>query len=280
MLILVRVTKLAIWARRFGAYALPITVGPIVMLRSSAIDVEAFEIAEGLALLLALLAVLFGLAAFARIWMTGDRGWGRAVAGLLLGLACLGPGAVIAAEYLRYPMASDVTTDLSNPPPLVSSVAVSPPSPALLARIAAAYPTIKTRDYPLDPAQVFGLVAGLVQDRDWQLLRSVMPDDQGGNGQLNAVATTLFGFREEVSIRLAPTADGSAVAMRSVSLSTLHEPGANGSRVAAFLTDLDAKIAQAQNAQPAASDDTTDSSDDSDQPPIPAPPPPSRLGKR
>jgi hypothetical protein len=279
MLILVRVSKLAIWARRFGAYALPITILPIIMQRSSAISVEAFEVTEALALVLAALAVCFGLGAFARIWVTGDRGWGRAVAGLLLGLVCLVPGAVLVAEYLRYPVTGEVTTDAADPPPLVSRVTVDPPGPALVARIAAAYPTLKSRDYPLDPGQVFGLVDNLVKDRNWQVLRRDAPDDQG-NAQLNAMATTLFGFREEVSIRLAATADGTSVAMRSVSLSTLREPGANGSRVANFLTDLDTKIAQLQNSQPAGTDDSTDSSDDTDQPPMPAPLPPSRLGKR
>ncbi len=47
--------------------------------------------------------------------------------------------------------------------------------------------------------------------------RRCRPIDEG---QLNAVVTTLLGFAQEVAIRVAGSADGAKVAMRSATLST------------------------------------------------------------
>jgi hypothetical protein len=64
--------------------------------------------------------------------------------------------------------------------------------------------------------------------------------------------------------------------MRSTSLTALHEPGVNGSRIEGFLTALDDNITELRKDQPAG---TADAADDADQPPVPAPAPPPR-GKR
>jgi len=70
-------------------------------------------------------------------------------------------------------------------------------------------------------------------------------------GQINAIAMTLLGWRDEVSIRIDPDAQGVRVAMRSASLSPVHEPGVNGSRIEEFLTALDAKVTLQMRDQPA-----------------------------
>ena len=87
MRILVRTSQWAIWARRIGSFAIPLAVIPVFMHRSGAIASSAFEVTEAVAVGFALLAFILSVGAFARIWTTGDRGWGRAVTGLLLSLA-------------------------------------------------------------------------------------------------------------------------------------------------------------------------------------------------
>ena len=112
--------------------------------------------------ILAVLAILAALVAFVRIWITGDKGWGRAVIGFIIGAACLAPAGLLAADFLRYPVADEVTTDPLNPPPLLSAIVPVPPSAAVAARLAAAFPNLKPRTYPIDPATVFSIVGGLV----------------------------------------------------------------------------------------------------------------------
>jgi hypothetical protein len=264
-------SKWATASRRFASVALPLVVLPLFVHRAGAMSTLAFEIVEALGLVLAVLAILAALVAFVRIWITGDKGWGRAVIGFIIGAACLAPAGLLAADFLRYPVADEVTTDPLNPPPLLSAIVPVPPSAAVAARLAAAFPNLKPRTYPIDPATVFSIVGGLVADDGWQVLRENEPDDGGNGGQINALTMSVFGFRDEVSIRLDPTADGTAVAVRSASLGPLHEPGAEGRRVQDFLAELDSRITAMQQGQPAGSDNAA---------PVPAPPPPQRLGKR
>lgn len=270
MRIPIRTSKWATAARRSAGIALPLVVVPIFFHRAGAMPTVAFELVEGVGTLLAAFAVLSALVAFVRLWITGDKGWGRAMTGFVFGALCLLPAGLLAADFARYPLADDVTTSPLDPPPLLFGITAAPPDPAAVARLAALFPNLQPRHYPLDPATVFGIVATIVRDEGWQVLREDPPDDSGQGGQINALATTLFGFREEVSIRLDPTAAGTAVAARSVALTALHEPGANGARVTGFLADLDARITAAQQ-RPATVE------------PAPAPlpaPPPVRSGKR
>lgn len=278
MRILIRTSNWAIWARRLGSFALPLAIIPVLMHRSGAIPTSTFEVVETVAIAVALLAVFASVGAFVRIWSTGDRGWGRAVTGLICGLICLAPLGLLAADYIAYPLASEVTTDPGNPPPLVSVVDPLTLSSGTSRQVAAAFPNVKTRNYPLGPGRIFAIVDKLVADRGWEVVRRHVPDARDATGQLNAIAMTLFGFRDEVSIRLVGGPDGTAVAMRSVSLSPVHEPGVNGTRIEGFLAALDDKITQLRKSQPAGA---TDNEDDSvDQAPTPMPAPAPRARKR
>ena len=158
-------SKWATASRRFASVALPLVVLPLFVHRAGAMSTLAFEIVEALGLVLAVLAILAALVAFVRIWITGDKGWGRAVIGFIIGAACLAPAGLLAADFLRYPVADEVTTDPLNPPPLLSAIVPVPPSAAVAARLAAAFPNLKPRTYPIDPATVFSIVGGLVAER-------------------------------------------------------------------------------------------------------------------
>ena len=271
MRILVRTSRWAVWARRLGSLALPLTALPILMHRSRAIPTETFEVVGILALAVIVLTLLCCAGAFTRIWITGDRGWGRAFAGLFFALVCLSPFGLLAYDYLRYPSSGDVSTDLVNPPPLQTASLFGTPVEVVSPEFA----NLKPRRYPLPVAQVFALVDKLVGERGWDVQRRHVPVD-GGDASIAAVATTLLGFRSEVALRVAPDADGSILDMRSVSLSRFHESGANGVRVEDFLDTIDARITLLIKDQPAGSTDDSDAeSDDTTEaaPVVPAPPP-------
>jgi hypothetical protein len=275
MRILVRTSQWAIWARRLGSFAVPLVLVPILMHRAGAIDTTSFGAVEALAILVAALAILGGLGALARIWFTGDLGWGLALVGLVLGLLCLGPAAYLGYNWLELPIANDVTTDPQDPLPLVSAGIPDFPRADDPAGLAAAFPGVRDRTYPVGSRRVFDIADQLVAERGWEPLLRHVPVVGDPDGQINAVAATLFGFRDEVAIRLAAQPDGSTrVSMRSISLTAFHEPGANGRRIEDFLAALDDRITQLQKDQPAGSlDDESDNA-----PPIPAPAPP--RGKR
>ncbi len=258
MRILVRTSKWAIWARRFGALALPLAGIPVLLHRAHLITSENFVVIEAVAMGLALLAVAAALVAFARLWFTGDKGWSRATLAFVFGLLCLLPAAFFGWQAASIPPSPDVSTDYTNPPQLLSFVESRFIGPEERARLAAAFPNARSRTYPIAAPQMFEVVAGALEASGWDVRARRAPIGPLDAGQLNAVVTGILGFRQEVAIRIAGTADGSTIDMRSASLTGFPDFGQNGQRVEAFLLDLDARVtAMLRNAptQPAAADE-------------------------
>jgi hypothetical protein len=279
MRILVRTSRSAIWARRLGSFALPLVVVPILMHRGGAITSEGFAVVEVVGVWVALLALASSFMAFARIWVTGDRGWFRALSGLLLGLACLAPAGVVAVDFVRYPLTDDLSTQPADPPPLVTNVSLDEPSASQLQRLAQVFPDVRTRTYPLDAQQIYELVNKAVTERGWDVRLRREPSETLTDGQVNAVAMTTLGFRDEVSIRVRGDLQSTSVDMRSASLTPFHEPGSNGRRIEEFLGALDARVTALIKNEPVGAASADDS--DADQPPVvPAPAPGPRERKR
>jgi hypothetical protein len=84
-------------------------------------------------------------------------------------------------------------------------------------------------------------------------------------GEINAIAVTLFGWRDEVAMRVTGTAQGSVIDMRSVPLGGFHDFGENGKRIEEFLLALDQKITLTLRDAPQAP-----TTPDTDTPPPPA----------
>src|SRR3546814_9885117 len=73
--------------------------------------------------------------------------------------------------------------------------------------------------------------------RGWTIIA-----EHPGEGRIEAVATTLlYGFEDEVIIRIAPAEAGSVVDLRSRSRIGRGDLGANAARVGSFLEDLKAR---------------------------------------
>lgn len=242
MRILIRTSKWAVWARRFGALALPLAAIPVVLHRAHIITSENFVVVEAAAMALAVIALIAALIAFARLWVTGDRGWARAGVAFAFGIICLLPGAFFLWLALSNPSSSDVSTDFVNPPPLVSFVESRFIGPEERARIEAAYPNARSRNYPIEAPQMFTLVATLLDNLGWDVRARREPLTALDAGQVNAVVTTLLGFRQEVALRIQGGADGTTIAMRSASLSAFPDFGENGQRVESFLLELDNQV--------------------------------------
>lgn len=275
MRILVRTSRWAIWARRLGSFALPLVLIPVLMHRAGAVPSQTFEIVEGFGLVVAVLAIAAGIVALARIWVTGDRGWGYAATAIVLGLVCLGPLGLWIGSSTLYPHALDVSSDAADPPSIADRPYAAP-APAVEQKLAATYPNLQNRTYPLGAAQVYGIVARLAADKGWEIREQREPVDDSEDGDIQAVAVTLLGFRDAVAIRVRPLDQRTEVAMRSAALSPDEEPGANASRVDAFLTALDTAISSLVNGTPAGSS-ADDNGDNAQAPVVPAPPP---RGKR
>ncbi len=242
MRILIRTSKWAIWARRLGSVAVPFVIIAVLLHRLGIIPSELFLVVILAGGLLAMLAVLIALIALARLWWTGDKGWGLALAGLFFGLVTLVPYGFYGQLLLRYPPVTDIATaDRANMPLLFDPAMANMPTPRMLsaAEMAARFPNVERRTYPLGLVPAFGVVQDLVAGNGWEIGLLREPTPGVDVGQLNARIITLPGWREEVVIRVTGTDTSSVVDMRSASLNALHDFGSNGQRIEGFLQALD-----------------------------------------
>ncbi len=257
MRILVRTSKWAVWARRFGALALPLAAIPVLLHRGHLITSDNFLAVETAAMAIAGAAVAMALIAFARLWFTGDQGWGRATVAFVFGAICLLPASYFLWQAASIPASPDVSTDFAEAPLLVSFVESRFIGPEERARIEAAYPNARSRTYPIEAPQMFEVIVNLIDTEGWDVRATRLPTGPLDTGQINAVVTTLLGFSQEVAIRVAGSADGATVDMRSASLSSFPDFGENGRRVESFLLELDNRVTlmlRNAPAQPAAQD--------------------------
>ena len=66
-------SRLAFWARRLAVFSLVVVVLAVVIARADLLEIGPVLVTFGAALALAVLAILFALAAFVVLWRNGGR---------------------------------------------------------------------------------------------------------------------------------------------------------------------------------------------------------------
>lgn len=241
MRILIRTSRLAIWSRRLAIFGFAVLVLAVTLHLLGQIATNVFEISLIIGTTVSALAVSLAVAAYARLWFTGDRGWKLASIGFSLGALCLMPAGYALAMAMFYPSTADVTTALVSPPSLLSvedtETSLDPES------ILQSFPNLITRSYQIPPETLFGLAETLVRQRGWRVVRNSPPAFEGGQGTLNAIRTSLLGWENEIAYRIAPGPLGALIDLRAASLNpTRHDLGENGRAIESFLLALDDSV--------------------------------------
>ncbi|MDE1173311.1 MAG: DUF1499 domain-containing protein [Parvibaculaceae bacterium] len=190
-----------------------------------------------LGLIVSLIAILLNL-------LGSKRGMGKAILGLLLGLAISAPIAQAIAIGAKVPRIHDISTDLRNPPtfeaalPLRGSVAnpldrLDPPDLAELQM--RAYPDLKTMYARGDGQEIFARALEVAKAQGWEI-NAVHPE----TGIIEATATSrIMAFRDDIVIRLAEDPSGLiSIDMRSVSRVGQTDLGANANHIRDFFHGL------------------------------------------
>ncbi|OGB28302.1 MAG: hypothetical protein A3I16_07875 [Burkholderiales bacterium RIFCSPLOWO2_02_FULL_66_35] len=171
----------------------------------------------------------------------GRRGFVSALLGVLLALPVLGMALQWEVATRTTPPINDISTDTEDPP-----VFWDMPNPteypgekfATLQR--AGYPDIAPLLVKQTPDAVYAQALALVNERGWAVVASDVAE-----GRIEAVATSrLFGFADEVAVRISPAEGGARVDMRSRSRLGKIDRGTNAQRIRAYLGDLNQHLGQ------------------------------------
>jgi uncharacterized protein (DUF1499 family) len=237
----------ALWSRRFALFAAAV-VGIGLLLARAGLDSTAVLAVIGSAIVIACLAVLCAGAASVAIWRTGRKGVGVLLTGSLVAALLLAYPAFLAFEAMRLPVLNDVSTDLSDPPAfslssqaLAARGGVVPPSVSAAVRQlqAKAYPDVQPIYLDLDGDEAFNVVLHAAAARHWTIIEAIPPGGRLGLGHVDAVAHGMvFGFPDDIAIRVTPLAGETRVDVRSASRVGRHDFGANARRIEAFADEL------------------------------------------
>ncbi|MEW6642090.1 MAG: DUF1499 domain-containing protein [Pseudomonadota bacterium] len=256
------VSALATWARMLAVFSLVATAVSIIVIRFGFLEFKPALMAFFGALGLAVLSILVAFAAFAAIWHNGSRGMGRILIALLLDVAILAYPAYLGLQYRKLPAIHDITTDPIDPPRFDALARLRTgdgTNPAAYAGLYSAeqqqqaYPDIEPVTLEVPPQRAFEETLKLVTRRKWLIIDERAPQPPRMIGRIEAVARTpIMGFREDISIRVQPDADGSRVDIRSASRYFEHDLGTNAARVSKLIDDLNDAVDNAKPVKKAA----------------------------
>ncbi len=176
----------------------------------------------------------------------GDRrrGFLAALLAIVIGVVTAYTPLVWFLRAQRSPELTDISTDISNPPPLVATLplrrgASNPPAhPGAEAGVLqrAAYPDITPVTLAMPPAEAFKRVDAAAMAMGWDIVARAP-----GEGRLEAVATSeWFGFRDDIVVRIRAEGAGSRIDIRSKSRDGGSDFGINAQRIREFIALLKA----------------------------------------
>jgi len=234
------VSRLALWALRVAGFAVAVLLLAILIVRGGILEIVPSLAAVGGAFILAFIAMLLAFAAFVVIWREGHQGFGMAFGALLIGIAILSYPAYLGAKAYRLPAIADITTDPIDPPRFeaIARLRSRDANPIVYAGLRAAelqrtaYPAIEPLVVSVSPQMAYDAALEMITKRKWRIVDARAPQAGRRDGRIEAVARTpIFGFRDDVVVRVRPDPDGARVDIRSTSRYGRHDFGTNASRV-------------------------------------------------
>lgn len=240
---------MAHWARRMAALALMLLLVAGASHRFHLLQTPDLLRVLAVDAVIAVLALAAAGIAFMRFWNDGDP-VGRDIAvATALALVALFPAVSAAALSAIRPMLNDVATDTANPPRMLHAARdrlpdmnpVLPISPEHAAVQAQSYPAVLGHRYALAPDDARAAVGDAIKAAGW----TASPAVETGPGETTIEATArtlLFGFPNDVAIRITDEGGTVFVDMRSASRYGRHDLGDNAARILSFYQRLDTAV--------------------------------------
>jgi uncharacterized protein (DUF1499 family) len=175
----------------------------------------------------------------------GQRGGGKyCLLTVGLSLPALIGVLIIGLQGAKAPLINDISTDTANPPPFEKATQLRQPGDnstlypgdraAGLQRLA--FPDIGPLAVTSAPTSAFEKSRTVIERLGWRVVAQ-NPED----GLIEAVDRSLiFGFTDDIVIRIAPSGSGSRIDVRSASRAGIGDMGVNAKRIRSFFSTYNA----------------------------------------
>ncbi len=196
-----------------------------------------FEWATYIAIVV-LIILVYGLFKVRR--QGGLRGLLPGIIGIVLSLPIVAATALFEYSARIYPAINDISTDTQDAPSFWDvPIPMEYPGAAVAKLQHAAYPDITPLILPISQQQTFKLALTVVTGKGWEVIAKDPVE-----GRIEAVdSSLLFGFKDEVVLRIAASDKGTIVDIRSRSRIGRIDRGANAKRIRDYLETLRESVA-------------------------------------
>ena len=236
------------WTRSAAGFALLLLIAAFFLHRVFGMStLVAFNLAK-LAYLMAAIALLLACAGGYAIWRTGAAGTGNIVIGLVVSLGILMAPPLVLQAASSMPEINDLTTDFQTPPPFqsisnVRSLGANPvtyPGSSFADQQRVHYPDLKPLVVNRTATETYAIVVEALKRESLDIVREDPPSEDGAAaGFLEATdRTLLFGFYDDVAIRVSDIGDSARVDMRSASRYGRHDLGRNAKRLRTLMRQV------------------------------------------
>lgn len=178
----------------------------------------------------ALISAVYGL--FKTRPQAQQRGFQFAITAIILSLPIISATVMFEYNAKVYPRINDISTDTIDPPSFWDvDEPMEYPGESMAELQQAAYPDIVSLQVSVTSEQAFEYALAIIIDKGWDVVAKV-PEE----GRIEAVVTSsLYGFKDELVVRVAPSNGGTIVDVRSRSRIGKIDRGSNAKRIRNYL---------------------------------------------
>lgn len=250
-------SRKAVWSQRIALLFLLLFAITFGLHRVGELPTPVAMKLFGAALIGAVIAVGLGFVALAGIWREGYTGAGKAVAGLAFGAVMLAGPLWSLPDLLALPRIHEVSTDLDSPPPFQKLAAQRKDLGANSSEYqrkeaalqAEAYPDIKPLPVNKPTVDTYSAVREAVKTLNWTIV-SENPPTEGRTGLIEATdRSRIFGFTDDVVIRVAGVGRAARVDVRSSSRHGNHDLGRNAQRVRVLFSEVKTRLSEIEKTE-------------------------------
>lgn len=252
----VRRSLKASWSYRIALLSVLVFTGTFIWHRFFGLPTPIALKILGSAVAVAAAGLTLAAVALVNIWNEGTRGAGRASFAIFLGLLLLAVPLRSLPDLMNLPRIYEVTTDPANPPAFdrIAKIRQGQANPVHYDSSfgplqTAAYPDIKPLVVARPVTDVYSTVRETVKDLNWKVIDEQSPE-VAKTGYIEAVDRTLiFGFTDDVAIRVTGSSKAAKIDIRSSSRFGQHDLGRNARRIRLFLADVRERLAGIERAE-------------------------------
>ena len=246
----------AVWSYRIAILGVLAFAGTFVWHRFFGLPTPLAMKMFGAATAAAAIGLALGVAALVNIWNEGSIGAGRASFAVFLSSALLAIPLWSLPNLLTLPRLYDVTTDPESPPAFdrIATIRQGQANPAHYESTfrplqAAAYPDIKPLIVARPLADAFSAALETVKALNWKVVGEHAPE-AAKSGYREAVDRTwIFGFADDVAIRITGSQRAAKIDIRSSSRFGPHDLGRNARRIRHFQEEVKRRLAEIERAE-------------------------------